>query len=100
MSEEMKVNFSNRIKKSALRRVQLSVLEECAEVVGKTAGPFGSHTMIMKEDQLTSYTKDGISVLKNFHYFNELEEKIRCELEEVSRHVVRTCGDGTTTAVQ
>ncbi len=96
----MKVNFSNRIKKSALRRVQLSVLEECAEVVGKTAGPFGSHTMIMKEDQLTSYTKDGISVLKNFHYFNELEEKIRCELEEVSRHVVRTCGDGTTTAVQ
>ena len=42
----------------------------------------------------------GNSVLKNFHYFNELEEKIRCELEEVSRHVVRTCGDGTTTAVQ
>ena len=100
MSEEMKVNLSNRIKKSALRKVQLSVLEECAEVVGKTAGPFGSHTMIMKEGQLTSYTKDGISVLKNFHYFNELEEKIRCELEEVSRHVVRTCGDGTTTAVQ
>ena len=100
MSEEMKVNLSNRIKKSALRKVQLSVLEECAEVVGKTAGPFGSHTMIVKEGQLTSYTKDGISVLKNFHYFNELEEKIRCELEEVSRHVVRTCGDGTTTAVQ
>lgn len=97
---ELKVNLSNRIKKSALRKVQLSVLEECAEVVGKTAGPFGSHTMIMKDDQLTTYTKDGISVLKNFHYFNELEEKIRCELEEVSRHVVRTCGDGTTTAVQ
>lgn len=97
---ELKVNLSNRIKKDALRKVQLSVLEECAEVVGKTAGPFGSHTMIMKDDQLTMYTKDGISVLKNFHYFNELEEKIRMELEEVSRHVVRTCGDGTTTAVQ
>lgn len=95
-----KVMLSNRIKQSALRKVQLNVLEECAEVVGKTAGPFGSHTMIMKEDQLTSYTKDGITVLKNFHYFNELEEKIREELEEVSRHVVRTCGDGTTTAVQ
>lgn len=97
---ELKVNLSNRIKKDALRKVQLSVLEECAEVVGKTAGPFGSHTMIMKDDQLTIYTKDGISVLKNFHYFNELEEKIRMELEEVSRHVVRTCGDGTTTAIQ
>lgn len=97
---EVKVNLSNRIKKDALRKVQLSVLEECAEVVGKTAGPFGSHTMIIREDTLTSYTKDGISVLKNFHYFNELEEKIRMELEEVCRHVVRTCGDGTTTAVQ
>lgn len=97
---DVKVMLSNRIKQSALRRVQLNVLEECAEVVGKTAGPFGSHTMIMKEDQLTSYTKDGITVLKNFHYFNELEEKIREELEEVCRHVVRTCGDGTTTAVQ
>lgn len=94
-----KVMFSNRIKQSALRKVQLNVLEECAEVVGKTAGPFGSHTMIIREDKLTSYTKDGITVLKNFHYFNELEEKIREELEEVSRHVVRTCGDGTTTAV-
>ena len=67
---ELKVNLSNRIKKDALRKVQLSVLEECAEVVGKTAGPFGSHTMIMKDDQLNMYTKDGISVLKNFHYFN------------------------------
>lgn len=94
-----KVMFSNRIKQSALRKVQLDVLKECAEVVGKTAGPFGSHTMIIRDDKLTSYSKDGITVLKNFHYFNELEEKIREELEEVSRHVVRTCGDGTTTAV-
>jgi hypothetical protein len=80
--------------------VQLEVLRKTAEVVGKTAGPFGSYSMIMHSDALTEYTKDGHKVLSNFKFYKPLEKSVHDELLGITEHVIKKVGDGTTTAVQ
>ena len=92
--------LSNLVETDALRRVQLSVLEKTSSVISKTAGPFGSYSMIMHPDRLTEYSKDGHKVLSNFKFFKPLEKAVHDELLGITEHVIKKVGDGTTTAVQ
>lgn len=93
-------NLSNLVKTKALRKVQLEVLEETSSVIGRTAGPFGSYSMIMHQDAFTEYSKDGHKVLSNFKFYRPLEAAVHNELLGITEHVIKKVGDGTTTAVQ
>ena len=93
-------NLSNLVKTDALKRVQLQTLKAINDVISKTAGPYGSYTMIMHQDQLTEYSKDGHKVLKNLRFFKPLEASVHDELLGITEHVIKKVGDGTTTAVQ
>lgn len=92
--------LSNIVDQKTLRKVQLSTLEKIYEVISKTAGPYGSSTMISHSQRLTEYSKDGHKVLTNIKFFKPLEQSIHDELLSITEHVVGTVGDGTTTAVQ
>lgn len=92
--------FSNLVKGNTLRKVQLDVLKTVSDVISKTAGPYGSYSMIMHQDRLTEYTKDGHKVLSNFRFFRPLEKAVHDELLGITEHVIKKVGDGTTTAVQ
>lgn len=93
-------NLSNLVENKALKNVQLQTLEKINDVISKTAGPFGSYTMIMHQDRLTEYTKDGHKVLSNLKFFRPLEMAVHDELLGITEHVIKKVGDGTTTAVQ
>lgn len=92
--------LSNLVKKKSLREVQLNTLKKISDVISNTAGPFGSYSMIMHQDRLTEYTKDGHKVLSNFRFFRPLEKAVHDELLGITEHVLKKVGDGTTTAVQ
>ena len=92
--------LSNLVEKKAVRRVQLEVLEKIASVISNTAGPFGSYSMIMHQNALTEYSKDGHKVLSNFRFYKPLEQAVHDELLGITEHVIKKVGDGTTTAVQ
>lgn len=92
--------LSNIVEEDALREVQLNTLQEIFKVISKTSGPYGSSTMIMHNDRFTEYSKDGHKVLNNIKFFRPLEQSVHDELISITEHVVKTVGDGTTTAVE
>lgn len=93
-------NLSNLVEDKALKTVQLQTLKKINDVISKTAGPFGSYTMIMHQDRLTEYSKDGHKVLSNLRFFRPLEMAVHDELLGITEHVIKKVGDGTTSAVQ
>ena len=95
-----KSKLSNLVKKKALRDIQLETLGEIYDVISNTSGPYGSYSMIMHSDQLTEYSKDGHKVLSNFRFYRPLEQSVHDELLNITDHVIKKVGDGTTTAVQ
>ena len=90
---------SNIVTQNELRKIQLKTMERLAEVLMNTAGPFGSNTLVLHDNRYNEYTKDGYKVLSNIQYYDPLEKSIKEELTEVTRYIVKTVGDGTTSAV-
>lgn len=93
-----KIVLSNIVDGDALRKVQLSTLNIISKVVSKTQGPAGSATMLLHQDRLTEYSKDGHKVLENIKFFKPLEQAIHDELLGITSFVVKKVGDGTTEA--
>ena len=71
---------SNLVKKKTLKEIQLSVLEEVSDAVMNTAGPYGSNTMILKDNLFPTYSKDGKKVLDSIKYYGCIETGILDEL--------------------
>ena len=92
--------LSNIVTGKKLKEVQLQTLKDISDVISKTAGPFGSSTMILHDDSLTEYSKDGHKVLSNIQYHKPIERAVHDELLNITEYVVRNVGDGTTSAVQ
>ena len=91
--------ISNIVKKSKMREVQSETLEILKEALVNSFGPMGSNTIISKENMLTKYTKDGHSILKDIVFQNVIERSVKSDLEDITRHIVKNIGDGTTSAV-
>lgn len=91
--------FTNIVPKENLRKVQLNTLEILASVLSKTAGPRGSNTQLLHGGRHNEYTKDGHNVLSEIKFYRPLENAIQTEMKEVTRYIVKTVGDGTTSAV-
>lgn len=93
--------ISNVVNKKNLRRVQTDVLGQVAEYLALSFGPFGSNTVIKAgENSATTYTKDGHDILSKIKYNGPIETAILDDLVDITRHVVKTVGDGTTSAIE
>ena len=99
--------LSNVVTKKQLREVQQWTLQKLKEAVIPSAGPFGSTTQILKIDpnsvgkqnaimQATEYTKDGHTIISHVRFNKAIEDSLQKELTDLTRHIVKKVGDGTT----
>ena len=91
--------FSNIVKKDKMREIQSETLNVLKEALLNSFGPMGSNTVITKKDMLTKYSKDGHTILSEIKFVAPIEESVRQDLEDITRHIVKNIGDGTTSAV-
>lgn len=96
----MKKSLTNIVKAKKLREVQKDTLETIADAVMKTAGPYGTNTILLHDKVNNEYSKDGHKVLRNIRFYEPLEHSIQEELVELTAHIVKTIGDGTTSAIK
>lgn len=96
-------NRTNVVSGEKLRQIQAKTLNETKDFVGRTYGPMGSNTKIITgttyKDINSSYSKDGLKVLSNIINANPIEASIVEELIEITKHVEKEVGDGTTSTV-
>jgi len=74
-------------------------LDFLASILSNTIGPYGSTTII--QDRLGSHviTKDGYTVLKQIRFKQDLPRTITEIVMNISKNLVRTVGDGSTSSV-
>lgn len=75
------------------------ILDAISRYLAKTFGPYGSTTIIEDRQMRHVHTKDGYTVLKALTSSNDLERVILEFIKRVSMRLVRTVGDGSTSAV-
>lgn len=96
-------NHNNVVIEPVLRKVQKQTLREAKEYLATTFGPMGSNTKIItgnnRQNITTSYSKDGLKVLKSLANSGPIEASIVEELIEITSHVEHEVGDGTTSTV-
>lgn len=100
MEEKKKTTLHNIVDQNSLKDVQKETLKIISDAVMKTAGPFGSYTMIMEEKKPVVYSKDGHKVLQAIKFWEPLQQSIQQELVEITQYIVNKVGDGTTTATR
>lgn len=91
--------ISNIVKKEIVREVQQETLSEIKDALLPSFGPMGSTTTIEVANKLTQYTKDGHTILKHLSFKDPIECTVRDDLEELTTYIVKTVGDGTTSAI-
>jgi chaperonin GroEL len=74
-------------------------LSAISSAVSATMGPFGSTTLIQDRTLQHYPTKDGYTVLKSLVLMEDIPRSILDIVTRVSRNLVRTVGDGSTSAV-
>ena len=96
-------NKSNVVSGETLRDIQSKTLNETKDFLSKTFGPMGSNTKIItgaaQQDISSVYSKDGLKVLSKLINSGPIEASIVEELIEITRHVEKEVGDGTTSTV-
>lgn len=94
---------SNIVSKSKLKKIQSAVLSTMKDAIVCSMGPAGSNTLILKGNNsnvlVAEYSKDGNKIIKNIKFANPIEMSIQTEIEDITRHVEKTVGDGTSSAV-
>lgn len=91
--------ISNIVEKQKFREVQSETLDLIMRSLLNSFGPNASNTTIAKDTALTQCSKDGHTILKSLIFNNVIEQSVKENLEELTRHIVKTVGDGTTSAV-
>lgn len=99
LQKSSKLLVSNIVGKDRMREFQEATLLKLKDALINSFGPFGSNTVIEKESSLTEYTKDGHKILKNIVFQDAIESTTRKDIEDITRHIVKTVGDGTTSAI-
>lgn len=90
---------NNVVSDNTLKEIQQRTLEQIAGFLKNSFGPYGSTTCIKKLNALNVYTKDGHNILSNISFNGIIEQSIKDDVESITRHIVKTVGDGTTSAV-
>lgn len=94
-----KIIYSNIVDKEALRDVQQKTLDVISKALVNSFGPNGTNTCYREEKALAKYTKDGHTILKKIMFNGPIEFTMRDDLENITRRIVTTVGDGTTSAI-
>lgn len=92
-------SITNVVDKETLNKIQNEVLQRLSDILANSFGPMGSNSCIKKENAFNIYTKDGHTILKNIYFHGIIEQSIKDDVETITRHIVKTVGDGTTSAV-
>lgn len=96
-------NTTNVVTKEKLREIQGNTLRETKDFLSNTFGPMGSNTKIVTgtnyETINSAYSKDGLKVLKKIINSAPIEASIVQELIDITTHVEKEVGDGTTSTV-
>lgn len=79
------------------REKLVSGINQVADAVSTTLGPKGRN-VIFSNDGVHDITKDGVTVAKNIHLEDKLENVGASVIKEVSSRTADEAGDGTTTA--
>lgn len=95
----MRKIMNNVVPKETIRKIQGETLRELAVILKNSFGPNGSNACIKKENALSRYSKDGHTIIGALHYDGIIEQSIKDDIESITRHIVKTVGDGTTSAV-
>ena len=91
---------TNIVKGEEFRKIQQDTLHVIKDSLLNTFGPNGSTTMIKKAPgEFAITTKDGHTVLSNIKFTGVIESTVVQELNELTTHIVKTVGDGTTSAI-
>jgi len=96
---EKRILLTNVADSDIMREVQLQTMKMISEYLLPSYGPKGSTTAIMKSDESIQYSKDGHTILKNIIFQNPIETALKNNIEDITRNIVNTVGDGTTSAV-
>lgn len=91
--------YSNIVQKKALRKVQSETLALISDTLANSFGPDGQNTAYRRQKDIARYTKDGHTILKNINFRGTIEFSIRDDLEAITRRIITTVGDGTTSAI-
>jgi len=75
------------------------ILSEIANIIGKSFGPKGSTTIIEDVQLRHKVSKDGYTILRSLTSPNDLERVVLEFVKRSSLRLVRTVGDGSTSAV-
>lgn len=91
---------SNVVNYDHLSDLYVSILDDLADKLVRSYGPYGSNSLIQKsKDSFPIYTKDGHTILSNIKYHNIIERTITSNILSITEHIVKNVGDGTTSAV-
>lgn len=93
----------NIVDGTTLRRIQQKVLEDLKDAIIRSMGPAGSNSLILRgssdQDIVAEYSKDGNKIIKNIKYQYPIEMAIKSEIENSTRYIEKTVGDGTSSVV-
>lgn len=96
---ELRKPISNIVNSKVLKEIQSRTLNLIADTLKKSAGPYGSTTVILSNSEFPRYTKDGHTIMKNIKFDSVIEQSIKDQLSEITRYIVKEVGDGTTSAI-
>ena len=94
--------YSNIVPESVVRKKQLDTLKIISNSIEKSFGPMGSHTAIAKpagNSVEVEYTKDGHTIVNHMVFKDTIEESVQKMITDLTHHIVKEVGDGTTSAV-
>lgn len=91
--------YSNIVEQETLQDQSLKTLGIISDSLLTSFGPYGSATQIKKDGTLPKFTKDGHTILCNIFFNGVIELGLREVLEDLTKHVVKEVGDGTTSAI-
>ena len=91
--------YSNIVEQETLQDQSLKTLSIISDSLLTSFGPYGSATQIKKDGTLPKFTKDGHTILCNIFFNGVIELGLREVLEDLTKHVVKEVGDGTTSAI-
>ena len=95
--------LNNIISNEKLKDIQKRVLDDLKNAIIPSMGPAGSNTLIIRgsndQDIVAEYSKDGNKIIKHIKYQYPIEMSIKSEIENATRHIEKTVGDGTSSVV-
>ena len=95
----MKIQEDNVVEKEILQIKIGETLQRVTDIIKKSYGPYGSHTLISNKGNVPIFTKDGFSILEKIRFSEIIPANIYILLVQLSQKLVREVGDGSTSAI-